>query len=318
MTKDIRLSIIIPCYKAAGTIVACLDSLAAQTVGDLEIIVVDDCSPDDSVSIVRDYARNHSTLRLRQAIHEVNGGVSKSRNDGVRKAAGDYVMFVDADDTLERDCCERLLAIAVEHSADCAACNGWLVAVDGSKSPMKRKGGFMVFSGSDYADRQCFASFFDTSCAKVYRRAFLLENHLAFDETLRYGEDTLFANCVALRASRLAVDSDYCGYDYIVGVTSVYQTLDVRSRLTALARLLEALSKASGGNQRVLLRKSLETLWTIRKHGGGERSELVRSLVGTSLWREVIYPSIQRHGRWKHRFLARLMNKGATCAIVLW
>ena len=114
------------------------------------------------------------------------------------------------------------------------------------------------------------------------------------------------------------IDSDFCGYNYVVGAASAYNTTAVQARLAALARLLEALSKASGGNRRVLLRKSLEMLWTIRKHGGAERSELVHSLVETPLWREIVYPAIQKYGKLKHRLLARMMNCGLGGAVRFW
>ena len=316
MPANHRLSIVIPCYKAAGTIVACLDSIAVQTFDGFEVIVVDDCSPDDSVDVVRKYSECHPNVRLLR--HEVNGGVSKSRNDGIKAANGDYVMFVDADDTLERDCCAKLMEMAMKHTADCVSCNALVVSAEDTKEPLKKKDGLHVFKGADYAEWQYCAPFFDMCWAKVYRRAFLVENHLEFDETLRYGEDTLFANCAALEASTIVVDSDYCGYNYVVGAASAYNTTAVQVRLAALARLLEALRDVSGGNRRILLRKSLETLWTIRKHGGDARLELVRSLVGTPLWREIVYPTIQKHGKLKHRLLARMMNCGISGAIRFW
>jgi glycosyltransferase involved in cell wall biosynthesis len=90
-----RFSIIIPCYNSAGTIVETLESAAAQTVREIEIIVIDDGSSDESAEIVAHYARQEPRVRF---IRQANAGVSATRNKGMSEARGAFVAFLDADD----------------------------------------------------------------------------------------------------------------------------------------------------------------------------------------------------------------------------
>jgi len=94
----IFLSIIIPVYNAAKTISRCLDSIWSQNLPqeEYEVICVNDCSPDDSVAVLREIQKTHSNLRIES--HSVNLRAGGSRNTGVRAAQGDYILFIDADD----------------------------------------------------------------------------------------------------------------------------------------------------------------------------------------------------------------------------
>lgn len=91
------LSVIVPVYNAETTIRRCVDSILSQSNDDIEIILVDDGSMDGSVSIIESYAEAHNNV---VAIHKTNGGVSSARNEGLRLSKGEWVAFVDADDSL--------------------------------------------------------------------------------------------------------------------------------------------------------------------------------------------------------------------------
>ena len=108
-----RLSVIIPLYNCAPVIERCLDSI--DTFEEQEVIVVDDGSTDNGVSVVESYIENHPHVKL---INKTNGGASSARNVGIEAAKGDYLMFVDADDYLMHGCLERLLTIAEKEQAD--------------------------------------------------------------------------------------------------------------------------------------------------------------------------------------------------------
>lgn len=109
------ISVIIPVYNIEWYIGKCLDSVIGQTLKDIEIIVVDDGSTDDSSRIIDRYARTDSRI---VAIHKTNGGVVSARNCGIAQATGLYILFVDGDDHLAPDACERLLRKAQATSAD--------------------------------------------------------------------------------------------------------------------------------------------------------------------------------------------------------
>ena len=101
-----KLSIIVPIYNVELYIRRCLDSLVNQTFKNLEIILVDDGSPDDSGKICDEYASQDNRIKV---IHKQNGGVSSARNAGLAVVTGDYVCFVDPDDWLALDAYEKLL-----------------------------------------------------------------------------------------------------------------------------------------------------------------------------------------------------------------
>lgn len=110
-----RISIIVPCYNVEKYLEQCLDSLIGQTMQDIEIIPVDDGSPDGSGAICDRYAQKDSRVK---PIHKANGGVSAARNDGLLAATGDYVFFCDGDDWMPLDACENLWAEAQRTGAD--------------------------------------------------------------------------------------------------------------------------------------------------------------------------------------------------------
>ena len=115
--KNPTLSLIIPLYNCEKYISICLDSIFKQDISEseLEVIVVDDGSCDNGPAIVSHYAKSHENIRL---FNQENQGVACARNNGMSKAKGDYVMFVDADDMLVTGSLKPLLNIAVENKAD--------------------------------------------------------------------------------------------------------------------------------------------------------------------------------------------------------
>lgn len=115
---DIHVSLIIPIYNAAPFLERCLDSALAQTEPQLEIICIDDASTDSSRGILEAYARKDH--RFRVVLRESNGGESVTRNQGISLARGEYLAFLDHDDTLEPDACRQLYAAAKATGADIA------------------------------------------------------------------------------------------------------------------------------------------------------------------------------------------------------
>lgn len=114
------VSIIIPVYKVEKYLPACIDSVLNQTYSNLEIILVDDGSPDRCGEICDEYAKNDARIRV---IHKENGGVAAARNTAISSAQGDYLYFVDSDDFIANDTIEDLVGLAQTHEADmvCAA-----------------------------------------------------------------------------------------------------------------------------------------------------------------------------------------------------
>lgn len=119
---DPKISIIVPVYKVEPYLRKCLDSIISQTYQNLEIILVDDGSPDNCGAICDEYAARDRRI---QVIHKENGGLSSARNTGLDIATGEWVGFVDSDDWVEPDMYEYLLSGAQQARADIAVCGVW-------------------------------------------------------------------------------------------------------------------------------------------------------------------------------------------------
>jgi CDP-glycerol glycerophosphotransferase len=115
-----RISVVVPVFDVEEYLGACLRSIAAQTFGDLEVIMVDDGSTDGSPEIAAEFARRDSRFRL---VRQPNGGLSKARNTGIGEARGDMLAFVDSDDVLPADAYERLLGALDATGSDFATGN---------------------------------------------------------------------------------------------------------------------------------------------------------------------------------------------------
>ena len=314
-----EISVIIPCYKAADTITRCLDSLTSQEAP-VEIVVVEDCSNDGTLEAVENYFAVHQECKHAIIRHETNKGVSASRNDGLEAASCRFVMFLDADDELDASCCKRLLGLAEARNADIACCNLMHKYTDGHTrpyfAPVKE---VSQFSGKDYRRTMAFNALMDSCVGKLYRKEFIASHNLSFDVNMRFGEDTLFTNHAVLESSVTVVDGGYFGYVYLDNSSSCINTVDLDARLRNLEVLLTGLKGFNlGAEDRLLLRKASEYMWSIRKFGGSRRREIASRTCRGALWHDILYPVIRRHGKLRHKIVAWLLSKGCSGAISLW
>ena len=114
-----KVSVIVPIYNAEKYLSDCIDSIIAQTHKNLEIILVDDGSPDNCPAICDEYAKKDDRIKV---IHKQNGGVSSARNTGLDIMTGDYVVFIDSDDIVNVHYIEYLLDICIANDADISYC----------------------------------------------------------------------------------------------------------------------------------------------------------------------------------------------------
>lgn len=206
-------SIIVPIYNVEQYIRRCINCLIEQTYADIEIILVDDESPDNCPAICDEYAAKDSRIKV---IHKRNGGLSDARNAGLEVASGEYVIFVDSDDFIDTDTCERFAEIA-KKGYDVLIGDA---SVEGGVCPLQHIEKGVVYSGQEYlkvALLQARAPM--AAWLNVYRREFLEENSLKF----KYGilhEDEQFTPRVLLSARSVAV-TGICFYHYIIREGSI-------------------------------------------------------------------------------------------------
>lgn len=122
MQEDILVSVIVPVYKVEAYLGRCVDSILSQTHRNLEVILVDDGSPDRCGEICDEYAQKDPRICV---IHKENGGLSSARNAGIDIAKGQYLEFVDSDDWIEPDAVESLLSAALQHQAELVIGGRW-------------------------------------------------------------------------------------------------------------------------------------------------------------------------------------------------
>ena len=133
MTEQKRpeISIIVPVYKVEQYLNECIDSILAQTFTDFELILVDDGSPDNCPALCDAAAAKDSRIRV---IHKPNGGVSTARNAGLDAVRGNWISFIDPDDSIDKTYLEKMHRAAVQSGAEVASCNVLYLEADGSRS----------------------------------------------------------------------------------------------------------------------------------------------------------------------------------------
>ena len=118
------VSILVPVYNASQWLRQCLDSIVGQSYKNLQVVLVDDGSTDDSLAICREYAERYSFVEVH---HQENRGVAAARNALLDKATGDFVLFVDSDDWIETNAIEMMVRCSNEHSAKMVVCGNCIV-----------------------------------------------------------------------------------------------------------------------------------------------------------------------------------------------
>lgn len=183
------VSIIIPIYNSEKWLPRCIDSVLMQTVEDWELILVDDGSTDNSVSICQKYADSDNRIKL---ICKPNGGVSTARNQGLKLAQGKYVSFIDSDDYVLPGYLEDMLEV----SADIIV-SGYLNEYEGSEEKRFRPIEEGYYSHKKNNLEAGLAKIEMAGCwqgpaAKLYLRNIISSNGIEFNEKIDYGEDHIF------------------------------------------------------------------------------------------------------------------------------
>lgn len=194
---DPTVSVIVPIYNVAEYLPSCLSSIAAQTFSDLEVLLIDDGSTDDSSKICDCFVRNDSRFRY---FRKNNGGLSEARNYGIARARGSYLSFVDGDDQIESSFIEELLHALVEENAEVAVCA--FADVYDKKSPIPHLLQAKTVSGIQaMKSNLSFQSIEDVSaCNKLYKASLFSSIHFPVG---RIHEDTFTVYKLLARASHV-------------------------------------------------------------------------------------------------------------------
>ncbi|MFS0555840.1 glycosyltransferase [Brevibacillus sp. 179-C9.3 HS] len=199
------VSIIIPIYNTEKFLVRAIDSVLSQSYSNIEVILVNDGSTDDSGRICDNYVQKYPNVKV---IHQKNNGVSVSRNIGLEKAKGKYIQFVDSDDEINRNMTETLVFRMEEQGCDIVICGYTNIGLK-TKSFSVESGLFDAneFIISSYLDSQK-TPFVWSSCNMIYKNTVIKKNNLRFDTNYAMGEDGLFTLEYLLKSDKIYIVND--------------------------------------------------------------------------------------------------------------
>lgn len=189
-----KISIIVPVYKVEKFLRNSIESFKNQTLTDIEIVLVDDGSPDDCGKICDQYAANDKRIKI---LHKKNAGVSAARNDGLKMATGDYIIFCDSDDWMSENACEVLYKKAIESNADVVIGDVYMAYENGKSKYVKFYKDEFNVSDRNKINDLIKADIYRTYCPnppeegpafgyggpwnKLVRRTLLDDNNIRFD-----------------------------------------------------------------------------------------------------------------------------------------
>jgi glycosyltransferase involved in cell wall biosynthesis len=205
--SDIKVSVILPLYNVEKFIGQCLDSLVNQTLKEIEIICVNDGSPDNSATIAKQYAEKYSNITV---IDQENKGAGAARNNGLKHAKGEYLSFLDSDDFFEPDMLEVAYNKAKEDKADMVVFNSNQYYEDDNTYKninwtlrYKKIPPYMPFKHRQMTDN-VFKVFVGWAWDKLFSREFVEKHNLLFQEQ-RTSNDMLFVFSATVLAERITV-----------------------------------------------------------------------------------------------------------------
>ena len=222
----LKLSVIIPVYNAEEYLKNTIESVINQSIGfeNIELILVDDGSTDSSRDIISDYACKFSNIV--PFFSKTNHGMaSYGRNAGIEKATSDYIMFLDNDDFLDEEICERLYELIIEEDADLSCCNR---VIDDGKSEVSYSFNENLTQGKNYLilESDDVVTFNNILIhGKLFKRSALIENNLRFHED-KTSEDFIFCTECYLHFKKIVYLDKYYGYRWMIVDSSISHTND--------------------------------------------------------------------------------------------
>lgn len=236
-----KISILVAVYNVGEFLPHCVETLLVQTYQNLEIILIDDGSTDNSAEICDKYAELDERVRV---IHQKNQGLSAVRNVGIKKATGEWVCLVDGDDFVKRDYVEELYRTAVEGDAEVAVC-GFVTTPDGAKERLQTR----VLSGEE-AVRELLVeqeNYQIVSWNKLYKKK--LFDGIKFPVGEKH-EDSFTTYKILRAATRVAI-ADEALYFYRQREGSIMNEEELEERLQTKLRVAEAAKKDLRGDEKL-------------------------------------------------------------------
>ena len=207
-----KVSVIVPIYKVENYLDRCVNSILNQTYQNLEIILVDDGSPDNCPQMCDEYAKKDSRIKV---VHKENGGLSSARNAGLDVMTGDYVTFVDSDDILDLSYVEKCIKVLKEENAQIVSCDYLRFSDEKEISNQVEQVNIKVYTKKEALEntfkKPCNLEFF-VACFKVFKR-YIFDN-LRFKNGV-YHEDEFSCHHIFDKCEKFAVLNEKLYYYYV-------------------------------------------------------------------------------------------------------
>ncbi len=296
-----RISVIVPIYKVEKYLDYCIRSIVDQTYRNLEIILVDDGSPDNCPALCDTWAEKDCRIRV---IHKENGGLSDARNAGMSAASGDLVSFIDSDDTISPDFLEQLYRALTAQDADVAECAVSYVNEAGDIQRQRSAAELPLMDRLEALRRLVLEDgVYQTVWNKLYRRSAIQDIQFAVG---KYNEDEFWTYRVFERIEKLAIVSKPM-YNYLQRSTSIIGVGYNIRRLDGLEARFQRMRDLQKYDQLAVLTRQnlvLDCMWhyqyTKKYLNGREQAEALEKIRET-MGKCPPVPLRQLGGRWTHR-----------------
>lgn len=194
MNEKPLVSVIVPIFNVEDYIRECLSSIVEQTYRDIEVICVNDCTPDNSMSIVKEIAKNDP--RVKVVNNHENRGLGGARNVGIKKSIGQYIMFIDSDDFLMPNAIERFVLKIQEDNFDMVFCDV-LIGENAADPYVNHSKPFhnLIFKKNKYIcpnDNEYFTSIWPSAWNKIYKLDIIKKNNLCYLEKILFEDHTFY------------------------------------------------------------------------------------------------------------------------------
>ena len=236
------ISVIVPVYNTASYLSRCIESLVNQTYSDLQIILIDDGSTDESGAIADEWQTKDPRIEV---YHQLNQGQSAARNVGLQHARGEYIAFVDSDDYIDSNYFSTMLQ-AADDTTDCVQTGYRRVKQNGEMIKTYRPKHFYQYT---------------SPCMRLYRSAFFDQHQLRFPEGMIY-EDVLFSIDM-WAAHPMYKTLNYSGYNYMVNPASTTAVRNKAAEKVLFSELHSKFREATSVRVKVLI---LYTMWRLKLH----------------------------------------------------
>lgn len=209
--NTIKVSILVPFYKVEKYVGRCVESLFTQTYPNIEYVFVNDCTPDKSMEVINDYIVKYNVSeKCKMIIHELNQGISASRNDCLDNMTGDYFLFVDGDDYIDKDMVELLVDAAVRENADISGC-GYIEEYSDHSVEYPQK---YTNNHDEMLRSITMLTIKGVLWKLLIRSEVIVVNHLRFPYDKSINEDYYFC-CRLFYYAKIFASVDKCLYHYV-------------------------------------------------------------------------------------------------------